>query len=96
MLVRKKVVPLHPQFKIATRRLGYGVMVTLQILVLPFLVRVRVPQQSRRGYLKNIFFFYLYILEKVAHLTHFMRFLACFIAKNDVYLQPRCYYCPRT
>ena len=25
-------------------RLGYGVMVTLQILVLPFLVRVRVPQ----------------------------------------------------
>ena len=27
-------------------RLGYGVMVTLQILVLPFLVRVRVAQQS--------------------------------------------------
>ena len=25
-------------------RLGYGVMVTLQILVLPFLVRVRVSQ----------------------------------------------------
>ncbi|MBQ9719236.1 MAG: hypothetical protein IJV64_00925, partial [Oscillospiraceae bacterium] len=24
-------------------RLGYGVMVTLQILVLPFLVRIRVP-----------------------------------------------------
>ena len=24
--------------------LGYGVMVTLQILVLPFLVRVRIPQ----------------------------------------------------
>ena len=29
-----------------SRRLGYGVMVTLQILVLPFLVRVRVPQQK--------------------------------------------------
>ena len=28
--------------------LGYGVMVTLQILVLPFLVRVRVAQQNRR------------------------------------------------
>ena len=28
-----------------TLSLGYGVMVTLQILVLPFLVRVRVPQQ---------------------------------------------------
>ena len=27
------------------RALGYGVMVTLQILVLPFLVRVRVAQQ---------------------------------------------------
>ena len=26
--------------------LGYGVMVTLQILVLPFLVRVRVPQPT--------------------------------------------------
>ena len=29
--------------------LGYGVMVTLQILVLPFLVRVRVPQQEKRS-----------------------------------------------
>ena len=29
-----------------TKRLGYGVMVTLQILVLPFLVRVRVAQQG--------------------------------------------------
>ena len=29
------------------RRLGYGVMVTLQILVLPFLVRVRVAQQKK-------------------------------------------------
>ena len=27
--------------------LGYGVMVTLQILVLPFLVRVRIPQLIR-------------------------------------------------
>ncbi len=30
-------------------RLGYGVMVTLQILVLSFLVRVRVSQQQRRA-----------------------------------------------
>ena len=29
------------------KSLGYGVMVTLQILVLPFLVRVRVPQQRK-------------------------------------------------
>ena len=28
------------------KTLGYGVMVTLQILVLPFLVRVRIPQQK--------------------------------------------------
>ena len=37
-----------PQFRTSTfglQTLGYGVMVTLQILVLPFLVRVRVPQQ---------------------------------------------------
>ena len=40
MVIQKKAVPLHPQIRI----LGYGVMVTLQILVLPFLVRVRVPQ----------------------------------------------------
>ena len=32
---------------IAKQTLGYGVMVTLQILVLPFLVRVRVSQQER-------------------------------------------------
>ena len=30
------------------RLLGYGVMVTLQILVLPFLVRVRVAQRSQK------------------------------------------------
>ena len=41
--------------------LGYGVMVTLQILVLPFLVRVRVSQQrSQVGRLD--FFFYLHFL----------------------------------
>ena len=33
--------------------LGYGVMVTLQILVLSFLVRVRVPQHAKAaGWLK--------------------------------------------
>ena len=50
LVVYKKVVPLHPQNR--TRMfdcmtLGYGVMVTLQILVLSFLVRVRVPQHRR-------------------------------------------------
>ena len=50
LVVYKKVVPLHPQnrnedvFNCMT--VGYGVMVTLQILVLSFLVRVRVPQQK--------------------------------------------------
>ena len=34
-----------PYLCIRNQKLGYGVMVTLQILVLPFLVRVRVPQQ---------------------------------------------------
>ncbi len=34
-------------FLLCYQKLGYGVMVTLQILVLPFLVRVRVSQQER-------------------------------------------------
>ena len=36
--------------------LGYGVMVTLQILVLPFLVRVRVAQQNKRETLMRLSF----------------------------------------
>ena len=40
---RKKAVYLH---RFRADILGYGVMVTLQILVLPFLVRVRVAQQK--------------------------------------------------
>ena len=38
-----------------SRILGYGVMVTLQILVLPFLVRVRVAQQQRDAF-ASLFF----------------------------------------
>ena len=44
LVVHKKVVPLHPHSRNVGATLGYGVMVTLQILVLSFLVRVRVPQ----------------------------------------------------
>ena len=51
LVVQEKVVPLHPQNRnnefLSNKILGYGVMVTLQILVLPFLVRVRVPQQKK-------------------------------------------------
>ena len=46
--VKKKCVPLQTQFgtnAFAKDTLGYGVMVTLQILVLSFLVRSRVSQQ---------------------------------------------------
>ena len=43
MRIHKKCVPLQRK-----SRLGYGVMVTLQILVLPFLVRVRVAQQRKK------------------------------------------------
>ena len=51
--LKKKVVPLH-----RNKALGYGVMVTLQILVLSFKVRVLVAQQ--RGSVKRIsFFFYI-------------------------------------
>ena len=58
--VLKKVVPLHPQngnVSECSMELGYGVMVTLQILVLPFLVRVRVPQQ-RASKIRKLFFVY--------------------------------------
>ena len=42
------------------KTLGYGVMVTLQILVLPFLVRVRIPQHKTVRFLMklNRFSFY--------------------------------------
>ena len=40
--------------------LGYGVMVTLQILVLPFLVRVRVPQQEKSLSSNKLLAFFLF------------------------------------
>ena len=47
-MIQKKVVPLHSQLRNQPDEvamiLGYGVMVTLQILVLSFLVRIRVSQ----------------------------------------------------
>ena len=57
--VKKKCVPLQSQSgnkTIADIKLGYGVMVTLQILVLSFLVRVRVPQQKSSSTLLGDFF----------------------------------------
>ena len=42
--------------------LGYGVMVTLQILVLSFLVRVRVSQQQRDILTKRVSFLLLYMI----------------------------------
>ena len=54
--------------------LGYGVMVTLQILVLSFLVRVRVPQQEKPSSLKLLGFFHVqrfhiqtFIIDKRLH-----------------------------
>ena len=46
--IKQKAVTLHrnSEREFLIIRLGYGVMVTLQILVLPFLVRVRVSQQK--------------------------------------------------
>ena len=54
-MIQKNVVPLHPQLRNNMLEiamiLGYGVMVTLQILVLSFLVRVRVSQLHHSGIL---------------------------------------------
>ena len=41
--------------------LGYGVMVTLQILVLSFLVRVRVSQLESIFHFERCFFSYIYL-----------------------------------
>ena len=48
-VVKKKVVPLHSLKGTNTdsnNKLGYGVMVTLQILVLSFLVRIQVAKRT--------------------------------------------------
>ena len=58
--------------------MGYGVMVTLQILVLSFLVRIQVAQQKRGKVDKifTLFLLYHYIgisgsLKKgISHLSH--------------------------
>lgn len=59
-MIQKNVVPLHPQLRNNMLEiamiLGYGVMVTLQILVLSFLVRVRVSQLESIFHSKDAFF----------------------------------------
>ena len=50
--------------------LGYGVMVTLQILVLSFLVRVRVSQQRFEHHPTRVMLFlFIYIPDKVVEMT---------------------------
>ena len=60
-------------FKGEAKKLGYGVMVTLQILVLPFLVRIRVPQHSESvaNYdgLRHLFF--CFFLSKICFFLPF-------------------------
>ena len=57
-MIQKNVVPLHPQLRNNMLEiamiLGYGVMVTLQILVLSFLVRVRVSQLHHSGFFLKV------------------------------------------
>ena len=50
--------------------LGYGVMVTLQILVLSFLVRVRGSQQQFEHHPTRVMLFlFIYIPDKVVEMT---------------------------
>ena len=50
MVVYKKAVTIASQYRQQVGpTLGYGVVVTLQILVLPFLVRVRVAQLTHEA-----------------------------------------------
>lgn len=63
--VKKKCVPLQSQSgnkTVADIKLGYGVMVTLQILVLSFLVRVRVSQQEDASLYKGLHLFCFIVL----------------------------------
>ena len=57
-MIQKNVVPLHPQLRNNMLEiamiLGYGVMVTLQILVLSFLVRVRVSQLHLQAFFLKV------------------------------------------
>ncbi len=54
LLIKKNVLPLPPLTSIG---LSCGVMVTQQILVLSFWVRVPAAQLTKRGYFGNLFFF---------------------------------------
>lgn len=57
---RERAARRNNFFHVSTACLGYGVMVTLQILVLPFLVRVRVAQQRQKGFFgKRVPFFFM-------------------------------------
>lgn len=64
LVVQEKAVPLHSQTRKCKFRLqktlGYGVMVTLQILVLSFLVRIRVSQQDAKFFRAWRFFLCTY------------------------------------
>ena len=75
-MIQKKVVPLHSQLRNQPDEvamiLGYGVMVTLQILVLSFLVRVRVSQLESIFHSKDAFF---YIPKAFLNMSpHFARY----------------------
>ena len=52
--IKNIILLLHRQ----TKTLGYGVMVTLQILVLSFLVRIQVAQLKRSSAEGRFFLFY--------------------------------------
>ena len=70
--------------------MGYGVMVTLQILVLSFLVRVRVSQ-LRASFFKEDAFFVLYVQVMAQELSLFFLYIVvdvcwlCFSGSADFY-----------
>ena len=70
--------------------MGYGVMVTLQILVLSFLVRVRVSQLRASFFLERCFFvlYDLAILDYIG--IHSMFFLIFLSFKRK---KPKCNLC---
>ena len=60
--------------------LGYGVMVTQQILVLFFLVRVRVSQHE--GSTNKYFLFFEYVVSKAVELGAALKYLIRSVSPN--------------
>ena len=79
-----------------TASLGYGVMVTLQILVLSFLVRIQVAQHGKRNYLNGSSSFFvrirgisiMWMVKETVWLTRRIRLLIPSLVRKQAWNLP--------